>query len=249
MTPRELDSQMKDEPSCEIGDRPHRGGEPGLLQPHAGAHGQRSGVETLHGVDRRDPLRPALEVHHHGPDSLGRGGDGDGALQSGHGLSVGPSSASGDQVSHHPFSQDSCDDLARGRRDAQLLAQQLPEALRCRIDGRSPDALTGGRSTCRGADECLDREDCGALGPVVGREVRCVNVDRVGGGVAVGVDLLLHGRAGGFGEPCAFPGDENALACGEVGDGGEEPAERAAAWSTTVFAAGCPWAARSRASL
>lgn len=32
------------------------------VQPGSGADRQRSGVETLHGVDRRDPLGPALDL-------------------------------------------------------------------------------------------------------------------------------------------------------------------------------------------
>ena len=44
-------------PVGQLGDCPHRCGQPGLLQPGSRAYGQRSGVETLHGVDRRGSAR------------------------------------------------------------------------------------------------------------------------------------------------------------------------------------------------
>jgi hypothetical protein len=56
VTPGELDSQVYDAPSARFGDGPHRCGQSGLLQSGSGADCQRSGVEALHGVDRRDPL-------------------------------------------------------------------------------------------------------------------------------------------------------------------------------------------------
>src|SRR5687768_11175144 len=84
-----------------------------------------------------------------------------------------------------------------------------------------------GFASSAGADQSLNGEDCGSLGPVVGGEVTDLEVEGGCGWVAVGRDLLLHCLAGRFAEAGAFSGDDDAVAHGEVGDGSDEPTESA----------------------